>query len=503
MKLISKKTVLILFGLMYVLLCCFYWTETRKYSEEESFKKIQNLLFMHKAIHGYVEDMQKPAVYKLKEEGKLYKAYFAPEVLSFTFIARNIKDYYNKERTKASQHAIYFKLASSNPRNPANKATPSEDALIKRFNTEKIKEYRGVIEEGGAKFLYYALPVQQNQASCMKCHGNPSDAPKELLSRYGDKAGFFEQTGQTRAIISIKAPLSEELSAANHIFWFLSGVTLAVFGLLYWVIAFFIGKLERLNKTLEQKVESEVQKRLESQNILIQQNKMATMGEMIGAISHQWKQPLNSLGIMTQDVKYAYEYGELNKEYIETFNKKATEQIQYMAKTIDDFRNFFKPNKEKKQFCITMALQNAAKLLESQLKNNSIELIFENIDIKIFGFGNQNEFSQAIINILNNAKDVLIEKTGSDKTLKASIKIAVERKQDKVSIKISDNGGGIKKEILDNIFEPYTTSKESGTGIGLYMAKMIIKDGFNGELTASNNADGAVFEILIDEFIEN
>ncbi|HOI83682.1 MAG TPA: HAMP domain-containing sensor histidine kinase [Campylobacterales bacterium] len=268
-------------------------------------------------------------------------------------------------------------------------------------------------------------------------------------------------------------------------------------------ISFFIGKLEQLNKTLEQKVESEVKKRIESEEILIQQNKMATMGEMIGAISHQWKQPLNSLGLMTQDVKYAYEYGELNKEYIETFNKKATEQIQYMAKTIDDFRNFFKPNKEKKQFCITMALQNAAKLLETQLKNNSIELIFENIDIKIFGFGNQNEFSQAIINILNNAKDVLIEKTGSDKTLKASIKIAVERKQDKVSIKISDNGGGIKKEILDNIFEPYTTSKESGTGIGLYMAKMIIKDGFNGELTASNDTDGAVFEILIDEFIEN
>lgn len=503
MKLLSKKTVFALFGAMYALLCCFYWIETRRYAEEESFKKIQNLLFMHKAIHGYVEDMQKPAVYKLKESGKLYKAYFSPEILSFTFIARNIKDYYNKERTKADQHAIYFKLASSNPRNPVNKATPAEDSLIKKFNTEKIKEYKSVIEEGGAKFLYYALPVQQNQASCMKCHGTPSDAPKELLDRYGDKAGFFEKLGQTRAIISIKAPLQDELAAANHIFWFLSGVTFAVFGLLYWVIAFFIGKLERLNKTLEEKADSEVQKRLESENILIQQNKMATMGEMIGAISHQWKQPLNSLGIMTQDVKYAYEYGELDKEYIEAFNKKATEQIQYMAKTIDDFRNFFKPNKEKKPFCITMALENAVKLLESQLKNNSIELDFDNTGAKVFSFGNQNEFSQAIINILNNAKDVLIEKMSSDKTLKALIKISIAKKDGKISIKISDNGGGIKEEIISKLFEPYTTSKESGTGIGLYMAKMIISDGFKGELTASNSSDGAVFEILIDEFIEN
>jgi two-component system, NtrC family, C4-dicarboxylate transport sensor histidine kinase DctB len=503
MKLLSKKTILTLFAVIYAILCWFYWNETRAYAENESFKKIQNVLFTHRAIHGYIEDIQKPAIYKLKTEGNLYKEYFAPEILSFTFITRNIKDYYNKERVKAGQNPIYFKLASSNPRNKINQATDEEAALIKRFNNEKLKEYRSVTEENGSKYLYYALPVQPNQTSCMKCHGEPNDAPKELVARYGDKAGFYEEMNKSRAIISVKAPLAEELKDANHIFWILSFATFTAFGLMYAVIAFFINRLEKMNQTLSERVEKEVQKRVEGEQILIQQSKMAAMGEMIGAISHQWKQPLNSLGLMTQDIKYAHEYGELDKAYIEEFDKKATEQIRYMSKTIDDFKNFFKPDKNKDEFCINDAIENSIKLIESQMKNNSIAIQLNFEKPHIFAFGNKNEFSQAFINILSNAKDAVIEKQKTDKLFGALIKIDVASKNNKITISIQDNGGGINKEVMDKIFEPYITTKQHGTGIGLYMTNLIIKDGFDGGISAKNQDDGAIFTITLDEFTQN
>ncbi len=503
MKFLSVKTVLLLFVFLYSALCLFYWSETRNYAQNESFKKIQNLLFMHKAIHGYVEELQKPAIYELKESGRLYKEYFSPQILSFTFIARNIKDYYNKERVKAAQSPIYFKLASSNPRNEINKASADEEALIQRFNAKKTKEYKSVIEENGSKFLYYALPVQPNQTSCMRCHGTPDKAPKELIELRGDKAGFYEELGKIRAIISIKAPLDGELHDANRIFMLLSFATFIAFSAIYFVIAYFLSKLEKINQTLSEQVEMEVQKRVEGERILIQQGKMAAMGEMIGAIAHQWKQPLNALSVLSQDVKSAYEYEELNGEYIDQFNKKANEQIRYMAKTIDDFKNFFKPDKEKKKFCINEAVQNGVSLLQTQMKNSAIELDMELVSPSVIAFGNKNEFLQAFINILNNAKDALIEKRLSDKEFLARIVIKASATNNKITIIVEDNGGGIDESLKDRIFEPYITSKAQGTGIGLYMSALIIKEGFGGVLSADNGANGARFTIEIDEFIES
>lgn len=501
MKLLSVKIILLLFVVLYAALSLFYWGETRKYAQNESFKKIQNLLFMHKAIHGYVEEFQKPAIYKLKEHGTLYKEYFSPQILSFTFIARNIKDYYNKERVKEALHPIYFKLASSNPRNEINRATDKEEVLINRFNVEKIKEYKSVIEENGSKFLYYALPVQPNQTSCMRCHGNPQDAPKELVALYGDKAGFYEELNKTRAIISIKAPLSEELKDANRIFLLLSFATFIAFCTIYLVIAYFVSKLERINQTLAERVEDEVHKRVENERILIQQSKMAAMGEMIGAIAHQWKQPLNALSLLSQDVKSAYEFEELNDEYIDRFSEKANEQIRYMSKTIDDFKNFFKPDKDKKEFCINEAVQNAISILEIQMKNNDIEIKLELATSNTQAFGNKNEFSQAFINILNNAKDAISQRQLRDKTLKAIVIIRTLAIDGKIMITVEDNGGGIDESIKDKIFEPYVTTKKQGTGIGLYMSALIIKDGFGGSLGVDNTTDGARFTIFIDRFI--
>ena len=283
----------------------------------------------------------------------------------------------------------------------------------------------------------------------MKCHSDPALAPKELVERYGDKSGFYEKVGNIRAIISIRSPLSAALEDAKEVFIYLSIAAFFVFGGIYALICYFFGKiskrdslltaktaeLEELNKTLEERVASEIEKRVQKEELLIQQSKMASMGEMIGAIAHQWKQPLNALSIIASDVKYAYEYNELDADYIREFSAKSDEQIRYMAKTIDDFKNFFKPDKVKTVFDPVEAVNGALALLSSQLKNNNIELSTLLPPAKTLSvYGNKNELAQVILNIANNAKDALVANVNHDRY----ISVLLSQEGDKIRISIED-----------------------------------------------------------------
>ena len=227
-------------------------------------------------------------------------------------------------------------------------------------------------------------------------------------------------------------------------------------------------------------------------NILIQKSKMASMGEMIGNIAHQWRQPLSQLSGLFFDIKSAYDYKELNKKYLDNTVDEANDLLEYMSKTIDDFRNFFNPNSTKGEFIIKDAVENAVKIVKSNLDFYQIKLEI-NIDetSKINGF--KNEYSQAVMNIISNAKDILIEKNIKN----PKIKIYLEKNKKNI-LCIEDNAGGINEEIVDKIFDPYFTTKyEYGTGIGLYMTKMIIEDKMNGSVYAKNSKNGAIFFIEV------
>lgn len=238
-----------------------------------------------------------------------------------------------------------------------------------------------------------------------------------------------------------------------------------------------------------------LEKQKESERLLLQQSKMAAMGEMIGAIAHQWRQPLNALGIMVQDVKEAYRYKILDGEYINRTVSDAMEQINFMSRTIDDFRNFFKPDSSMGGFDLKLALQSAISIVSAQLNSHDIEVELELEDGLPQVLGYKNEFAQVILNIVNNAKDAIIESGRQDGT----VRIKARQNGKAVAISIMDNGGGIPMEIYDRIFEPYFTTKEQGkgTGIGLYMSKTIIEEHMKGEIKASNTSDGAIFTILL------
>ena len=253
-------------------------------------------------------------------------------------------------------------------------------------------------------------------------------------------------------------------------------------------------ELETLNKELDIKIKNAIVENSKNEQMLIQQSRLAAMGEMIGNIAHQWRQPLNALGLVVQNIYYAYEIGDLDKEYLEHSMNKSKKLTSQMSKTIDDFRNFFRPNKRQERFSISGEIQSVSELILASYKNHNIEMV-TTLDDSLISIGYPNEFSQVLLNILTNAKDALIEK----KIVKSKVIVRSFCKDDKIVVEIEDNAGGIDKNVIKKIFDPYFTTKDkkSGTGIGLYMSKMIIENSMKGKISVHNSSQGAVFRITI------
>ena len=252
---------------------------------------------------------------------------------------------------------------------------------------------------------------------------------------------------------------------------------------------------KKFNSNLEQKVILETSKQKEQEQLLIQQTRLAAMGKMIGNIAHQWRQPLNALGLVLQNLKFSYDIGELNENMMSKSINKATMLTNSMSKTIDDFRNFFKPNKAKEEFSINENVFKAIELVESTFEHHHIKLEkhFSLEEPKFYGF--PNEFSQVILNILTNAKDAIFENKIENPLVIVQTKI----EDSNILISIKDNGKGISEEIINKIFEPYFTTKDEskGTGIGLYMSKLIIENNMGGKIEVKNDDEGAIFTIKL------
>ena len=250
-------------------------------------------------------------------------------------------------------------------------------------------------------------------------------------------------------------------------------------------------ELHTLNENLEHIVKEKTDENIKQLETLQQQNKLASMGEMIGAIAHQWRQPLNEIGIAIQNLKYDYKDGLITEEYLNDFIESTKKIIKFMSDTIDDFRNFYRVEKTKERFNAKDAVQRVLSIQKAQLINNNIEVILIGEGFEIYGY--KNELQQVILNLLNNAKDILLQNQVKD----ARITIELKNK----TIYLRDNGGGIPSEIINRIFEPYFTTKEQGkgTGMGLYMSKMIIEENIDAKLDVRNTPEGAEFRINFND----
>ncbi|QKF72624.1 7TMR-DISM-7TM domain-containing two-component system sensor histidine kinase [Aliarcobacter faecis] len=235
-----------------------------------------------------------------------------------------------------------------------------------------------------------------------------------------------------------------------------------------------------------------VKEKNEKEKLLIHQSKLASMGEMINNIAHQWRQPLTHLGFINMNLQLDLEDDKLDKDYIRNKIEESNLQLDFMSKTIDNFRDFYKPNKEKELFYISIAIQKAIDIMKPIFKDKKIDFKFEIKNDKELN-SYENEYSQVILNLLTNAKDVLIAKNIEN----PEIKIVLDIKDETSIVLVMDNGGGIEKKNIDLIFDPYFTTKQKGSGIGLYMSKMIIESHFKGRIEVENRDFGATFLIKV------
>lgn len=254
-------------------------------------------------------------------------------------------------------------------------------------------------------------------------------------------------------------------------------------------------QMEQINNELEHRVECEIVRRRQKEQLLIHQSRLAAMGEMIESIAHQWRQPLNIIGLAVADINMKRSLGLLKDKEVEKNNAIINKNIAFMSNTIDDFRNFFNIDKECVMFDPVQPIREIFHLLSEQLRYANITyVIHKECDKEIFGV--VNEFKQVILNIVNNAKDAIMSK---QERIGGTIDVTVKCDGTHLFIEISDTGGGVPPSIVERIFEPYFTTKfqNQGTGIGLYMSKVIIEQHFYGSLGVTNSDQGAIFTLTI------
>ena len=242
----------------------------------------------------------------------------------------------------------------------------------------------------------------------------------------------------------------------------------------------------------------DITERIQQKQFLIQQSKLAEMGDMIAAIAHQWNEPLVELSALVQDIQTSYLLNELKDNDVKSFVNDSMIQIKYMSKTLSDFRNFLKPSTKKNLFSISKALNEINEIIGKQVFYSNIEMNFnyknKNEELLIYGY--ENEFKQVLLNIINNAKNKIVDKN-LPINKKGKIDINIQRCANYNTIEIIDDAGSIDEKIINSIFEPYFTTKEDGTGLGLYMAKIIIEDKMRGMISVRNEENSVVFTIKL------
>jgi PAS domain S-box-containing protein len=249
--------------------------------------------------------------------------------------------------------------------------------------------------------------------------------------------------------------------------------------------------IKRVNHLLEEKLHDELYKNIQKEQILIQQSRLVSMGEMIASLGHQWRQQLNNLSFYVHDVREALDYDEIDYQYIDRLTRESMAQIEHMSNTINDLRKFYKTNKEKVEFSIAESIEDALSIFESSLKKHEIQVNFEYRGQQT-AFGFPNEFRQIVLYILTNSKEAFVHNAIE----KRKIVIKIVEMEGLWMVSFADNAGGITHQTLQRIFDATFTTKAHGTGLGLYLTKLMI-DNMKGSINVENTIDGTLISVYV------
>ena len=315
-----KKIIILFVGTFLVGTAIFYIILNNFY-EKEAFKLIKEKTLLSAAMQKYVATYQKPVIYKLMEQEIINKEFFDPAIMSSTFIISHINDIYKKdilsEQFRINQ--FDFKFASDNPTNLVNKTTPFESKILEKFNSSDITSYSQKLKKNGDDYIVFALPGAKNTAKCLKCHGDPNDAPKQMTERYGSKNGFFEDVGHIRSINVIYAQIDAQGDMMKF-FFVVETLMLFTFLSIFFIVKHFIIKLKQKDE------------------LLAKQSRFAAMGEMIAMIAHQWRQPLTGMGMITNNMLLDIDLEDIDSKRFTTNLEVINKQINYLSNTIDDLK---------------------------------------------------------------------------------------------------------------------------------------------------------------------
>jgi len=390
---------------------------------------------------------------------------------------------------------------------------------LELFQTERYRYIYVVTKEKGRKKFKFLLDGAQENKSDFLDNFTPLKIDKWISVYKTKKACYFQNEGvenlwitylypivinnQVEAILAIDFSLEEQknteyslniLSKSSKVFIFLALFILvvALFLLIYEMkkaelIKTQSEEINKFNTTLKEKIKQEIEKNREKDKQLLQQSKLAQMGEMMSMIAHQWRQPLTAISAASGNLILKAKLDKLDNESVEKLGEKISGYAQHLSATIDDFRDFFKPKKEYTEATYKELLDSVLGIVEASLKNNNIELK-EELHNEVILYTYENELKQVILNLIKNAEDILKEKEIENPTITIEI--------DGYILKVRDNAGGVPEDIIDKIFEPYFSTKSlNGTGLGLYMSKTIIEEHCGGKLSVYNDDEGAVFSI--------
>lgn len=261
-------------------------------------------------------------------------------------------------------------------------------------------------------------------------------------------------------------------------------------------ISSYLVRLERFNIELEEQVQEKVEKLHSQEKMMIHQSRQAAMGEMLESIAHQWRQPLNIIGLSCANLEMEYDLGVQNEKNFKEKMQIISKNINYMSNTIDDFRDFLNPEREAAYFNPKKTIEEVCEILEAQLTNNKISFtLIADEELELHGI--ENEFKQVVFVLINNSKDAIKSLQKNFENFQGEIEIKIWQKNKNTIVSFCDNGGGIKEDIIDSVFDPYFSTKfaASGTGIGLYIAKNIIESRMQGSLSVLNTKNGCCFTI--------
>ncbi len=407
-------------------------------------------------------------------------------------------------REISKKEGIYAKQTALDYRNPKNAPDDFEKEILHKYKAGEIEgEYFKKHILNGKENLRYTYPLYIEK-ECMACHGKPyvdvkAKTYKLLKAEYGDVA-FNYKVGDLRGMLSIAIEteaiektvekLDTKIVTLFIIFFIIIGVLL--FLEKQFIYKPQLDKIKKMNETLAHRVREEIEKNRKKEHILIEQSKLAQMGEMINMIAHQWRQPLNVISSVAIRLKLKLQLGKLEEKEILEVSNLITSKVQEMSGIINDFMEFNKPG-TRAEFSLLEAVNKVVEMVQAQFESRGIALEID-IDKSLVVYHNEKAIEHVLLNLMTNSRDAFED----HKEIKdRKVKIFTQQKDDIIKLGVWDNAGGIPEDIITKIFNPYFTTKEQGkgTGIGLYMSKKMVEQEGNAQLDVEVKGSTTIFYI--------